>query len=69
MEQNREQVRCMKALLAKNLPPVELQEEVVELGYTDIADFHSELARVVKIIEKANKPKKPVRAPLVANVA
>lgn len=55
LQQNKEQVDCMKQLLAKKLPAKDFEEEVISLGYTNTKDFHSELNRIQKAIDAANK--------------
>lgn len=55
LQQNKEQVECMKQLLERNLPSSEFEEEVISLGYTNAKDFHSELNRIQKAIDSATK--------------
>lgn len=43
----------MQKILDKNLEPIEFEETVQELGYTDVKDFHNEFKKISKIIEKA----------------
>ena len=59
LEEQREQLESMQGLLDRNLEPNEFEDEVKELGYTDVKDFNTELQRIKKSIAKANRPKEP----------
>ena len=45
----------MQKIIDKNLDPMELEETVIDLGYTDSKDFNNEFKRISRLIEKANK--------------